>query len=187
LEQYFGSETRLSVSGFFNDTQDLIGITPSNDPADTREYFSNLEQARTLGMELEGEYRTRSGWLARASYTLQRTEDVQSGAELSNSPQHLLKGNLVAPLWRDRVFAGIEAQYTSRARTLPGRGIGFADPFWVVNFTLYSRELVKGLEASATLYNLFDSRYSYPAGSEFLPALIEQDGRSFRAKLTYKF
>ncbi len=187
LEQYFGSETRLSVSGFFNDTQDLIGATPSTDPADSREYFSNLEQARALGAEFEAEYRTRSGWLARASYTLQRAEDVQSGAELSNSPQHLLKGNLVAPLWRDRVFAGIEAQYTSRARTLPGRNIGFADPFWVVNFTLYSRELVKGLEASASIYNLFDSRYSYPASSEFLPALIEQDGRSFRAKLTYKF
>jgi outer membrane receptor protein involved in Fe transport len=37
-----------------------------------------------------------------------------------------------------------------------------ADGFVVANATLFSRELVKGLEVSASVYNLFDQRYHDP-------------------------
>jgi outer membrane receptor protein involved in Fe transport len=55
------------------------------------------------------------------------------------------------------------------------------------NFTLFSRELIKNLEASASLYNLFDRRYRDPVAGDFRQAAIEQDGRTFRVKLTYRF
>jgi outer membrane receptor for ferrienterochelin and colicins len=60
-----------------------------------------------------------------------------------------------------------------------------------VNLTLFSQNLIKGLELSATIYNLLDTRYDDPAtqgqGRTHLQDLIEQDGRTFRVKLTYRF
>ena len=45
----------------------------------------------------------------------------------------------------------------------------------------------KQLEISAGLYNLFDVEYAYPAFAEHAQEVIEQDGRMFRIKLTYRF
>jgi len=122
--------------------------------------------------------------LARASYALQRTEDGGTGAELSNSPRHLFKGNLIVPRYRDKLFAGLELQYHSTVRTLSGRR---ADDFAIGNLTLFSAEIVKGLEVSASVYNLFDTKYGFPGAGGHLQDTISQDGRSFRVKLTYKF
>jgi outer membrane receptor protein involved in Fe transport len=57
----------------------------------------------------------------------------------------------------------------------------------VCNLTLYSQNLVKNLEFSASVYNLFDATYFYPASRFHLQDTIEADGRSFRLKLTYRF
>ena len=40
---------------------------------------------------------------------------------------------------------------------------------------------------SASLYNLFDRRYADPVGPEVVMPAIQQDGRTFRLKLTYTF
>lgn len=57
----------------------------------------------------------------------------------------------------------------------------------LANWTLFSRELVKNLEASASIHNLFDKKYGFPGGPEHLQDTIPQDGRTFRLKLTYRF
>lgn len=44
-----------------------------------------------------------------------------------------------------------------------------------------------GLELSGSAYNLFDTKYSDPGGDEHKQDSIEQDGRTFRVKLTYRF
>jgi iron complex outermembrane receptor protein len=62
-----------------------------------------------------------------------------------------------------------------------------AGGFGVVNLTLFSQKLIKNLEFSASVYNLLDRRYSDPASSFHAMDLIQQDGRSFRLKLTYRF
>jgi len=95
------------------------------------------------------------------------------------------KLNLSVPLYREKVFAGLELQALSArssaatSDTTPG--------FLIANLTLFSRELVKGLEVSASLYNLFDHHYSDPSGPDFTQQFIQQDGRGFRVKLTYCF
>jgi iron complex outermembrane receptor protein len=45
----------------------------------------------------------------------------------------------------------------------------------------------KGLELSASIYNLFDTKYGYPGGDEHVQDVLYQDGRTFRLKLTYTF
>ena len=57
----------------------------------------------------------------------------------------------------------------------------------VVNTTLFSRELIRGLELSASIYNLFDEHYSDPVSADFAQNSIPQDGRQFRIKATWKF
>lgn len=46
---------------------------------------------------------------------------------------------------------------------------------------------MKGLELQTSAYNLFDEHYAFPAGDEFVPDVIAQDGRSFRVKFVYRF
>ena len=84
-------------------------------------------------------------------------------------------------------MAGLEFQFSSSARTLPMRVTPRAKAFWVSNLTLSSRNLIKGLDLSASLYNLFDAHYDYPASDEYVPDVIRQDGRTFRVKATYHF
>jgi outer membrane receptor protein involved in Fe transport len=58
----------------------------------------------------------------------------------------------------------------------------------VVNLTLFSQKLIKNLEFSASVYNLLNTQYSDPASDFHGPLdIIEQDGRTFRVKLTYRF
>ena len=125
-----------------------------------------------------------SGWTGRLSYTYQAAEDRLTHSRLINSPRHLVKGNLIAPLWADRLFAGVEMQYTSRRKTLAGKQTSDA---FLTNVTLFSHNLLKGLEVSASIYNLFDVSYGDPAGEEHRQDIIPQDGRSFRLKITYGF
>ncbi|HEX8679067.1 MAG TPA: hypothetical protein VF683_03870, partial [Chthoniobacterales bacterium] len=117
-------------------------------------------------------------------YTFQNTTDEATGERLSNSPQHLAKVNLLLPLYRDKVFSGLELQYSSHVQNTRGRR---TDGYVVANWTLFSRNLMKNLEVSASVYNLFDTRYAFPAGPEHLQDSIEQNGRTFRLKFTRKF
>lgn len=179
-EQHFARHYRLSLSTYYYEVEDLISQTANSA---SQFYFANLDEARALGAELEVEGRLDSGLLARASYAVQRAEDGD-GHALTSSPRHMAKLNLSVPLYRDKIFAGLELQYHGPVRTLAGRT---ADDFLVANLTLFSRELVKRLEVSASVYNLFDTKYGYPGAGDHLQDVLRQDGRGFRVKLTYKF
>ena len=112
------------------------------------------------------------------------SEDAATHATLNNSPRHLGKFQLVAPLYADKISLGFELQAMSgrlsaHGNDVPGNVIG--------NLTLFSRELVKDLELSASVYNLWDTRYSDPVSSDFVTDTVPQDRRSFRVKLSYRF
>jgi iron complex outermembrane receptor protein len=116
---------------------------------------------------------------------------------LPDSPEHLVKLNLSVPVVKDKLFASVEFQYTSTRLSLNNTTDPFGQPitvqgeeagdFAIVNLNLFSRNLVKNLEFSAGLYNVFDQRYSDPASRFHAQDLLERDGRTFRFKLTYHF
>jgi iron complex outermembrane receptor protein len=176
FEQALPAHLRFSASGYYYLVDDLISETVSG--------FRNVGQVNAKGLELELEGHYARGWRARASYALQRAEDDRTGAELSNSPRHLAKGSLIAPLYQDKLFAGLELQYTGRVLTNSRRR---ENDYWLVNATLFSRNLAPNLELSGTIYNLFDARYAHPVSAAHTQDVIEQPGRSFRVKLTYRF
>lgn len=174
---------RLTASVYRNEIRDLINqIT---DPADGLLVFQNIGQVRTQGAELEAERAWSDDMRLRASYAWQITRNQVTGAELENSPRQLVKLNYSQPVWSDALHAGAELQYTGLRKTLSGATAG---GYAVVNLTLQSRKLARGLEASASVYNLFDKRYADPARPEHAPIdTITQNGRNFRLKLGYRF
>ena len=183
-EQGIGQHLRTSLSGFYNQMDNLIVYENG--------LYQNIN-ADAQGMELAMEGHWTNGVLARASYTLQKTENKSGGLPFPDSPENLVKLNLSAPLLRDKIFAGLEYQYTSSCDTQyttdggttlagsPAPGCG------IINATLFSRNLLKNLEFSASLYNLLDASYSDPSSRGHLQAQIPQDGRTFRLKMTYRF
>jgi outer membrane receptor for ferrienterochelin and colicin len=183
-EQGIGEHLRSSISGFYNRMDDLIDIQNGS--------FTNFN-ADTLGTELALEGIWKDGIRTRVSYTLQHTENRDNGNGFPDSPTHLVKLNVSAPLYEDKIFAGLEVQYTSSSHTvytdfsgdtLPGPDVpGYA----VVNFTLFSQNLIKNLDASAGVYNLLNNKYDVPSSRFHEQSAIQQDGITFRVKLTYHF
>lgn len=180
---------KSTVNFFYNEIDDLI----------TRRQAGGLRNAAgadTLGVEFGLQGFWLSGYLrTRVSYTYQHTEDNDTGERLTDSPRHLAKLSVSVPLYRQKdptldypksVFAGLEARYVGDRQTILGTT---APDYAVLNFNLYSLHLLKNLEASAGVFNLFDTEYEDPT-----PLLqfhrqrtIEQDGRTYYVQLTYRF
>ena len=85
---------------------------------------------------------------------------------------------------KKKLFASMDARYVGQRKTLAGY---YAGAYVVPDFTLFSRNLLKGWEISASLYNLFNKRYGGPGSNDNRQDIIEQDGRSFRLKIGYRF
>lgn len=181
LEQQVAPGGKATLSVFQSNVSNLI--SQSEDPATGLLVFSNVARARTRGAELGYEQSWSGGTRLRTSYSLQHSEDADSGQTLSNSPRHMLKLNVTTPVWRDDWRAGVEAQYISNRLTTSGSAGGY----WIANLTLLAARLAPNLEMAASVYNLFDRRYADPAGPEVSQPSIQQDGRTFRLKLTYTF
>jgi iron complex outermembrane receptor protein len=185
-EQGIGKNLRSSVAGFFNEIDDLIVFQDQR--------YQNLQGAEAKGVELALDGFWSSGLRGRASYTFQETRDRSTDHTLPDSPRHLAKFNVSVPLWKEKIFASAELQAVSRRTSshlgteVPGSDAG---AYGVVNLTLFSQNLVKGLDISASVYNLLDRKFSDPAsqvhGRLHEQDTLEQDGRTFRVKLTYRF
>lgn len=188
-EQYFLDNYRSSLGVFYYRVNDLISQTTNDN---NKLVYLNIEKAEAVGLALSLEGYWQNGAKGRLSYNWQQATNVGTGALLSNSPRHLAKANVSIPLFRQQLYISSELQYSSSRLTLDGSRTN--DPV-TVNLTVFSRDLgLKGLEASASVYNLFDVQAQDVAGEEHgqqpnLPALqtIRQDGINFRFKLAYRF
>jgi outer membrane receptor for ferrienterochelin and colicins len=183
-EQYIGEHVRSSVSVFHYKIKDLISQTI--DPADSLLIFKNIDSVDSNGFEMELECKWAGVLQAKGSYSYQDTENDLTHQVLTNSPKHLAKINFIVPVLQEKLFAGVEEQYTSKRRTTMDN---FAGAFFVTNLTFFGRDLAKGLDLSASLYNLFDKKYGDPgAGNpQHRQDVIQQDGRGYRFKVTYRF
>jgi iron complex outermembrane receptor protein len=182
LEQRLDKHLQGTLSLFHYDIDDLI--SQIEDPDDSLLVFRNISRSVANGVELELSGKWENGLEARGSYSYQYAKDSSTDRMLSNSPMHLAKINAVIPILREKIFSGIELQYTGKRKTLAYENAG---GFILTNVTLFGHNLLKNLDFSASVYNLFDKKYGDPGASEHRQDIIEQDGRTFRVKLTYKF
>jgi iron complex outermembrane receptor protein len=142
--------------------------------------YQNAASMTANGLELEAEYAWSSGVRLKGSYAWQNVE-AANGNTPTNSPEHLAKLNLAAPLPYG-LQAGAELLAMSKRNTMSGE----VDANAVFNLTLSggSRD---GLSWSLSAYNLFDSEYNDPASAEFVQDAIPQQGRALRFKLDWRF
>jgi outer membrane receptor for ferrienterochelin and colicins len=187
-EQQFGPHVRSSLSGFYNQMDNLIVFNSGS--------FTNLN-ADTKGLELAFEGAGLYGIRGRASYSFQDTHNDTVSWQTPDSPNHLLKLDVSVPIWQEKIYGGVEFRFASNRRTLHNTTDSSGQPitvqgddaasYGVVNLTLFSRNLIRNLEFSASVYNVLDRHYGDPASNFHIQYVIEQDGRSFRLKLTYQF
>lgn len=180
LEQYMGHHLRGSASAYYYEIDKLIDQVL--DPSDNLLIYRNGNKINATGLELTVEGKWPSGWDGRISYAIQEARDSASDGLLTNSPQHLVKGNLIIPLFSDKVFASLETRYMSSRLTLSGSS---AKSVFLTNVTLFTQQLLPGWELSAQVNNLFDYHYSDPTSGQHFQNLILQDGRTYWLKLKY--
>jgi outer membrane receptor for ferrienterochelin and colicins len=175
---------RMTVTGFQYDYRDLISQSLDGDGFFR---FRNAEKLRTRGVESELAA-TLAPWAAGLSHTFQetvRTDDP--GSEPANSPRHLVKLHLSRELLNRALTLSGEVLYTSRVATLQAGE--YAPGYLVANLSLLGKNiLIKGLDASLSVFNLTDRRYTQPGGNEHLPtAQIPQNGITGGFRLSYRF
>ncbi len=185
LEQYLGDNVRTSLSGYYYEIDDLIDQVEDgiNYDGDTVYKFDNTGEVEAWGLEMELEAKLPFDATGQLNYAYQRSED-DDGNSLSNSPKHLVKAGLIVPVWKELLFCSIEEQYTSSRKLIYGGDTG---GYAITNLNLFNQGLYQGLELSAGVYNLFDKEYGVPGSTENEQRTIEQDGRSYRFKVSFAF
>ncbi len=181
VEQTIGPHFTLSGSVFHNEIRDLITIVTNQAG---QEEYENSGTADADGVEVELDCHLADAIKGGASYSYVDAENHVTHQILSNSPQHLGKLNLSVPVLRQRLFASVDAQYTSSAQTLAGNTLS---GFSALNFTMLVHTLGRHLDLSASVYNVFNKKYFDAGRPEDPEDSIQQDGRNFRIKLTGRF
>lgn len=184
-EQYFAKHYRFVASGYYYKIRDLI--TQQTDPTDGLIIFDNTDRVEAKGLTLELGGKWANGLEGCLSYALGIAKNEHTGKLLTNSPRHLPKFNLTVPLFKDKLFSGLEVIYLSSRKGLNNSRVG---DVVLTNITLLNKNLFKGWEFSASAYNLCNQKFRDPGAQEHLingMNGIIQDGITFRVKLTYSY
>jgi outer membrane receptor for ferrienterochelin and colicins len=182
VEQRLGQHFTLSGSVFQNWIENLITLEAN--PANGQSTYQNSDKARATGTEIELDGQWANGVKGTASYSYTNAQDPVARQILPNSPQSLAKLNLTVPVVQRRLFASLDAQYTSSVQTLAGNTVS---GFPVFNVTLLGHALGKHMDLSTSIYNILDKKYFDPGRPEDVQDAIQQDGRNFRIKITGRF
>ncbi|MGR9052810.1 MAG: TonB-dependent receptor plug domain-containing protein, partial [Gammaproteobacteria bacterium] len=182
LVQQFGKHIQLSLSPYYYQVNDIIELTGSGTTSDPNLY-RNVNNISTYGLDTELNGQWQNGWRVSLGYSYQQSKVNNQSRFPENSPAHTAKINLIAPLWEDRLFAGLNVNYMSRRNTFAAK----VSERFLAHFTLYSTGMVKGLELSGSIYNLFDTTFDDPSTSDLAADVIRQNGRLFMVKLNYEY
>ncbi|MBL9134242.1 MAG: TonB-dependent receptor [Verrucomicrobiales bacterium] len=175
----FGGGFSFGPSLFYHRVEDLIVLDDSG-PTLT---FANAPPTHAYGGEIRAEYRWARQGLVRASYSLQRAEAVDNEARLFNAPENLVKLQVRIPLWQEKIFLSPEVHYVDSVLGTRGR----IDAYWASQVTLFAKDLIPGIEASASVYNVLGQDIEHPVSDEYPLASMPQPGTTVRFKFTYRF
>lgn len=147
--------------------------------------FENDELVRARGVELVLDARLSPGTRGFLGLSAQRTivnTGAGAGEVLQNSPSRLLKSGFAVDVTA-RLTAAAELTAESSRRTEGDhstRGALLANLNFVVRPVAFA-------DIGLRVANLFDTRYSHPAGTELRQDAIEQDGRTWSLYVTTRF
>jgi iron complex outermembrane receptor protein len=183
-EEFIGRKFQVTGSLFYNEIASFVQQGDEIIEGETYTTFKNSAAATVLGGEAELGINWGHGLRGSLSYCFAETLETDVGNRLTNAPKHVGKAHLVVPIYKEKVFAGLELQAMSNRKTVQE---GKVPAYAIVNLNFFGKEIVKNLEFSAGLYNIFDKKYDDPAGPDFLQDKIPQRERTFRLKMTYRW
>jgi iron complex outermembrane receptor protein len=175
LEQRLGGSVQLTASIFDNHVRGLIDATADN-------YFTNVSEAQTRGIEALVQARLSGGLTAYAGYAYTDARDPSTNGRLSNAPAQQLKVGGATP--RSFGVLALEGRYEAGRRTVLGTE---TDGGFVVNGAFTSRPVFGGLRMTARVTDLFDSGFSVPGGFEHAQSAIPQGPRAISFGLGYRW
>lgn len=152
--------------------------------------YQNVSRVIGHGVEAEIKGRWADGTAVYLNATFQETENTTTGLELSNSPRVLAKAGGILPIIEYKTYFSVEEQYVGERDTIPdvNGAVQEVDPYAVTNLTLTMRNLIRGLDFQASVFNFFDQKYYDPASVLPFPIVqIPRDGRVFFLKSSYTF
>jgi iron complex outermembrane receptor protein len=177
-EQRWGRQFHLRGSLYRWNMKDIITLV---DIGGGFSQYQSGADIRADGLELAGEKTWGGGGRLRGSVSWQTVESA-SGAAVDNTPRRLAKLNYATRLGPLRL--GYELQYNSARQAWDGSRVpGHA----LSNLHLRADRVMKGLDLSLGIYNLFDRRYQHPAAATNWQTALDQDGRAWRARMEYRF
>lgn len=158
-------------------------ITLGIDPVSGVPQYQSGDEVSARGVEFSADQAWDSGGRLRGSVSYQDVR-LAGGARPANSPHWLGKLNYARPLPWDGVTLGYELRYDAQRTAIDGSELR---GYWLSNVTLVAGRVARGLDLSIGLYNLFNQRYQHPGADTNWQTRLDQDGRSVRAKLDYRF
>jgi len=183
VEQGLGQHFQLSGGVYNNQIDNLISL--ASVPSDRDFQYQNSGNAQATGMDVELSGRASNGLQGKASFDyVDAYNDGAVHSSLDNSPGPMAKLNVIVPLIDQRLTAGVEGQFLGRRLTLLQNSLS---SYQVFNVTLLGHTVGKHLDLAASVFNVLDKRYFDPGRPEDPEDAIQQDGRSFRIKITGRF
>lgn len=179
FERQLGKRLEVSANAYHYRLDDFITAVPMNDALIQ---FQNAALVHSTGLELELAGQLSARWRADASLALQRSDYGANGYLSVNSPRRVGKFLLESPVFRGRLSWSGALQYLSERKTFGGEAV---PAVYLVNFTLASRRLPKGLETEVGIRNVLNRRYWDPVGTGQVMDRVEQDGRCFFVRLSW--
>ncbi|MDR6990391.1 TonB-dependent receptor [Luteimonas sp. 3794] len=179
LSQELGTTSQIDLGVYRYRLRGLITLIEDADGMLTLE---NAASARSSGVEASLLHRWAGGVQARASYAYADVEGWNEAGQPINSPRHLGKLYVTAPLG-EAVSLALGSRYTASRATREGRvgGVTVVDTnlLWAVPGTR--------VDVSLGVANLLDRTYADPAGPEFLPDAIPRRGRTATLDVLWRF
>lgn len=175
--------TNLRATAYAWDMYRLIALG-IDDLTGLPQFQQNREKVKARGLEFSSDTTWSWGARLRSSFGIQHAK--QQGSHLPNSPVYLGKLNLSVPIpLMTGLRAGYELQYFGKRKTLNGSD---TSSYLLSNLNLVTDvRWVKGLEASLSVYNLFNKDYAHPAADTNWQNSFAQPGRTIRLKIDYRF
>jgi iron complex outermembrane receptor protein len=174
---------KATASGFYNEYTDKIDLVPTGVPGMLQ--FRNTDDATIYGLELDAGYRFRQVELY-ANYSWNHAENDSTGDPLAEIPDYRwnLGLNFFLANWAK---GNLHVLYVGERPRAAGDLREDLDGYTVVdaNFILYN--FFETLELRASVYNLLDEEYAYPAPALTLANDYPAPGRSFFLEARFTF
>ena len=174
-EQRFSPDLFFVASMFRNKSTNMID--QQVDPNDGVNWYKNLSQISSNGVELRLDRRTNRAW-AYLSYSFVDADDL--GGNIDNQPRHMVKAGLSTSPWQPIHF-GLDAVFESGRYT---RDEEKTPSYLLLNGTM-SKQLGEHFRLGLKAHNMLNRRYATPVGPELRQQAIRQDGRTLALELTF--